>query len=263
MNPISMLRQVRHEIAEIHASVHQCGTLQSGANADRSANRLFIANLYLRGYGIEVGALHNPLPVPREASVRYVDRMSATDLRQQYPELGKQRLVEPDVIDDGEKLATFPDASVDFIIANHFIEHCGDPIGTLSHFLRVVRRGGVIFLAAPDKRYTFDRERPLTSLEHLVIDHAEGPDQSRRQHFEEFAKAMESLRNDPVYADTINDLCNADFLERTNYSIHYHVWDHSSFLAFLLSIRERFELDYDIDFALRNGDESIAILKRL
>ena len=41
----------------------------------------------LASYGIEIGALHHPLPVPPEARVRYVDRMPVSELRRQYPEL--------------------------------------------------------------------------------------------------------------------------------------------------------------------------------
>ena len=31
-------------------------------------------------------------------------------------------------IDDGERLGKIADASQDFVIANHFLEHCQDPI---------------------------------------------------------------------------------------------------------------------------------------
>ncbi len=64
------------------------------------------------------------------------------------------------MIDDGEHLASIGDESVDFVVANHFIEHCRDPIGALTTLLRVVRPGGVVFMAVPDKRQTFDRARP-------------------------------------------------------------------------------------------------------
>ena len=207
--------------------------------------------------------MHNPLPVPYGAVVRYVDRMSTADLRRQYPQLAHEPLTEPHVIDDGEKLVSFTDASVDFIIANHFIEHCEDPIGALVQFMRVTRPGGVVYLAVPDKRHTFDRDRPLTTVEHLVADHKHGPEQSRRAHFEEFAGAMKNLVGDPEYKNVIDALLDPEFLQSTNYSIHYHVWDHHAFLRFLAQVRDLFGIPYDIEFALRNGSESIAILRRL
>jgi predicted SAM-dependent methyltransferase len=54
--------------------------------------------------------------------------------RKLYPELKSRKFIEPDIIDDGEKLSRIEDASQDFIIANHFLEHCEDPIGTVGAF---------------------------------------------------------------------------------------------------------------------------------
>jgi SAM-dependent methyltransferase len=258
----SALRQIRRRINAFQARYHAAG-LETGERANPARNRVFVAHRYLQGSGIEVGALHNPLPVPRAAVVRYVDRMSTADLRRQYPELAHEPLTEPHVIDDGEKLGSFADASVDFVIANHFIEHCEDPIGTLIQFMRVIRPGGVIYLAVPDKRHSFDHSRPLTTVEHLLADHTQGPQQSRRTHFVEFAGAMKNLIGDPEYAKVIQLLVDPDFLQSTSYSIHYHVWDHNAFLAFLSQIRDPFGIPYDIEFALRNGSETIAILRRL
>jgi hypothetical protein len=53
--------------------------------------------------------------------------MSVSDLRQQYPELGAVRLVEADIVDNGETISSIADNSWDFAIANHMIEHCQNP----------------------------------------------------------------------------------------------------------------------------------------
>ena len=101
--------------------------------------RNVLADTFLAGEGIEIGGLHIPLRVPRSVRLRYVDRMPAAELRRQYPELANEKLVPIHIIDDGERLATFEDDSQDFIIANHFIEHTQDPIGTIKRFLQVLR----------------------------------------------------------------------------------------------------------------------------
>ena len=67
--------------------------------------RTFLARQYLRGKGIEIGALHLPLVLPGRAHVNYVDRMTVEELRKQYPELRAYPLVEPVIIDDGENIA--------------------------------------------------------------------------------------------------------------------------------------------------------------
>ena len=77
------------------------------------AVRRRIADTYLHGDGIEIGALYAPLQT--SASVRYVDRMSVEQLRVQYPELADTALTPVDRIDDGERLVSFADRSLDFI----------------------------------------------------------------------------------------------------------------------------------------------------
>ena len=141
-----------------------------------------IASQYLSGEGIEVGALHAPLEVPPGVKVHYVDRMPVSELRKQYPELAAVNVVEADIVDNGETLSSIADNSWDFVIANHMIEHCQNPIGTLENFLRVLKPGGLVYMGVPDKRYTFDIDRPLTSLDHLIRDYKEGPEWSKLGH---------------------------------------------------------------------------------
>ena len=165
------------------------------------AVRRHLAGRYLRGDGLEVGALHLPLALPRGASARYVDRMSVEDLRAHYPELDEYELVTPDFIDDGEALTSVPGGSMDFVIVNHLIEHCQDPIGALLSHARVLREGGILYLAAPDRRRTdFDREREETSLEHLLRDHEQGPEGPRSKHYEEWSRFAIKVPGDEVSA---------------------------------------------------------------
>src|SRR5712691_699882 len=156
------------------------------------ARRREVSARFLQGTGIEIGALHYPLWVdPDRARVRYVDRLTVPELRQQYPELAAYALVEVDVVDDGEKLSSFADGTLDFVIGNHMLEHCENPIGTTRNHLAKVRPGGVLYYAVPDKRYSFDVDRPLTSFEHLVRDDREGPAWSRLEHFRELGAARQ------------------------------------------------------------------------
>lgn len=221
-----------------------------------------LANSYLRGTGLEIGALHNPLRVPPEARVCYVDRMPVAQLREHYPELAAQDLVPVDVIDDGERLGAIADASQDFLVANHFLEHCEDPIGTLQSHLRVLRSGGVLYLAIPDKRTTFDKLRPVTPLEHLLRDHAHGPSCSRQAHFAEWAKLvwapMAGVREEQAIA------AEAERLQAMDYSIHYHVWTEREFLELLLHVQKR--TGCVIEACVRNSFavmvECIAVLRK-
>ena len=79
--------------------------------------------------------------------------MDENDLRRHYPELNDLPLVNVNIVDDGEKLTAFEPNSQDFIIANHFLEHTQDPIGTVRRHLEVLRPDGVLYMAVPDRRF--------------------------------------------------------------------------------------------------------------
>lgn len=217
-------------------------------------NRRFLAAAYLWGQGLEIGALHNPLPLPPQAQVRYVDRFDVIELRRHYPELHGQSFVPIDIVDDGEKLTTVEDGSQDFVIANHFLEHCEDPIGTLKNHFRVLRPDGFLYLAVPDKRFTFDANRPLTPLGHLYSDHLHGPEGSRQQHYEEWVLLVNQAR-DPAEAQR-----QLEYLRAINYSIHFHVWDQATWLEFLHAMQQ--ELNFEIEVFMQSGHEMINILRK-
>jgi len=220
------------------------------------AVRRHLAGRYLQGDGLEVGALHLPLALPRGARARYVDRMSVEDLRAHYPELDEYELVTPDFIDDGEALTSVPSGSMDFVIVNHLIEHCQDPIGALLSHARVLREGGVLYLAAPDRRRTgFDREREETSLEHLLSDHEQGPEGSRSKHYEEWSRFAIKVPAGEVSA-------HAEALEQQDYSIHFHTFTLTSFLALMLRAREAYGLPFEVVATETNNHEFIVVARR-
>ena len=141
----------------------------------------------LRGRGIEIGALNHPVPAPH-LEVRYLDCLTPEQQLEHYQELRDTPLARVDILDDAQTLATLPDDSEDFVIANHVIEHMADPITALENWRRVLRVGGRLVMAVPDKHHTLDRSRELTPIEHLVQDR-EAPSEARDfETFREFAR---------------------------------------------------------------------------
>lgn len=169
-----------------------------------------VAVRYLRGDGIEIGALHRPLWAPNIASLRYVDFLSRDELLRVWSGTYSRArsVVDTGVVDDGERLEEFADASVDFVIANHVLEHIEDPICALHNWVRVVRPNGIIFATLPDARYTFDGARPRTTVEHLLRDQLAGPGVSREEHYREWAHLIEGVPEENV-ADRIAALARA------------------------------------------------------
>lgn len=217
-------------------------------------NRPLVAQAYLSGQGLELGALHRPLRVPPQAKVTFVDRLTRGGLFEHYPDLAGKELVPVDLVDDAERLGRVADASQDFVIANHLLEHCQDPIGALKNFLRVLRPGGVLYLTVPDHRYTFDRDRPVTALDHLWADHRDGPQRSLREHYEEWVRLVEKV-SDPVAAQR-----RTEELLRQAFSIHFHVWTQSELLDLLLALKK--QVTFEIEVFLKRKYEVIAVLRK-
>jgi SAM-dependent methyltransferase len=229
----------------------------------RFTSRHALAAGYLDGEGLEIGALHSPTPLRPGVTSRFVDRYRVEDLRREYPELADLDLVEVDIVDDGEKLEAIADASQDFIIANHFLEHCEDPIGTIGTHLRKLRRGGALFYTVPDKRYTFDFRRPITPLRHMIEDHEQGPARSRREHYDEAALLTPDFEEGTTSEDFARwAAAQARRLEEEASSIHMHVWTQAEFLQLLIHCRARFGDAFDIDAAVKIAGEFVVVLRK-
>jgi predicted SAM-dependent methyltransferase len=216
-----------------------------------------IAEHFLVGEGIEIGALHQAVSVSERAKVTYVDRLPIKELWEHYPELRGQHLIEPDVLDDGQRLETFADDSQDFIIANHFLEHTEDPIACIRTWSARLKPGGTIFLAVPDKNYNvMDCKRDLTPLDHLRQDHELGPEYSRRTHYMQWVGEGAGKKGQEMWHE-------ASRLDREHYSIHFHTWTSESFLEFIGWVLSEYHLPLTCDFVKRNDDEIICVLHKL
>jgi len=173
--------------------------------------------LRLCGRGLEIGALHRPISVGGDVTVDYVDRRTHAELRADYPELQTGDLVVPTVVTDAETLDGIADASYDFLVAGHVIEHMRNPIGALANWARVVRPGGLIYLIVPEKRTTFDAHRVRTTLEHLVLDAMRPSRERDYEHYLDWAVHVLRKRHGEAIAE-------ADRLFEADYSIHFHVF---------------------------------------
>jgi predicted SAM-dependent methyltransferase len=237
------LRPIRQRVRDV---------LVSGEDS-QATFREDLARRYVRGDGIEIGPLQHPLRLPPGARVRYVDVMSREQLLATHPSAvyGDPRwVVEPDVIDDCERLGTFADGSLDFVIANHVLEHTEDPIGALENLVRVLRPTGVLFLALPDARYTFDAWRERTTIEHLLRDHNQGPEGSRFEHYREWAH-IDCLPEEKI-PERVAELA------REAARHHFHVWELDGFLELLRAL----DLPVSLELAQAHLDAFVVILRR-
>ncbi|GEM_PF-1158287 len=254
---VPVAKQVLDDRAKLRQAVAIL-TIEKQQLAERwNEKRSLVSYAFLKGSGIEIGALHMPLLLPPEAAVQYVDYLSVEDLRKQYPELRDLPLVDVAIVDNGEQLTKVKNGSVDFIVANHFLEHCQDPIGTLITFYKKLRREGVIYMCIPNKVYTFDMDRPVTTYEHLLQEHKHYPSQKLYlEHCREIAEYGEHLKTETDIKRCVKSLVD------TNYSIHYHVWTQAALSEFFYRVAADFSLDITLEAMIKNQHEIICVLRK-
>ncbi|WOX56631.1 glycosyltransferase [uncultured Methanoculleus sp.] len=227
---------------------------------DYLSSREKIASTYIRGEGIEVGALHQPLAIPKNVSINYVDRLKYEDLILHYPELEGCGIVRPDIIDDAQTLETIGNDRYDFCIANHVLEHMNDPIGALLNWIRILKPGGILYLSVPDIGNPLDTGRNLTTLEHFIVDHVDGNDTRDFYHYIECAKYWNKLSDD----SEIQRIAQENY--EKNYSIHYHTFNNKSIHDLLLHLLSEkpdlFSILNICENTMNGTDEYVYILEK-
>lgn len=220
-----------------------------------------VATHLLSGYGLEIGALHNPSAVPNNCITEYLDIKSKEELHCIFPELNKEQIVDNKYIGDinSDNIYSLTGKTFDYIIINHVLEHTPNPIQVLENILKGLKDEGYLILSIPDKNYSYDIKRNLTTFEHLLADYYRGIDSVNDDHYIDF---IQSVHPD-AFADKkrfINILKSVK--ERRE---HVHVWDSNSFRNHLLKIFEFFNLKVQIVFesmAEDNNFEYFAVLKK-
>lgn len=218
--------------------------------------RAYLAQRYIKGSGIEIGPTYLPVKLPKKAKVKYVDEAPLKELLNRYPELQKLDMAPIHIVDNAEKLSKVKAKSLDFIIANHFMEHTLDPIGTVITHSKKLKKDGVLFYAIPDKRYTFDIARPVTTYDHLLKEHRSPSHEMKFEHFIEAAHILEMKQGDEIQR-------RAQELFDMKYSIHFHVWTRSDLIDFFQRTIKEFNVPLEITAVLENNPEAIFILRKI
>ena len=119
--------------------------------------------------GLEIGAGSVPLVRPADGSCEFADFRSEKEQIETlgFPEAALEKLTY--VLERGLPVSQQIPRTFDYIVLCHVIEHIPDPLGYISDLMRMLRPGGRLMLAVPDKRCTPDASRPSTSLE-MVLD---------------------------------------------------------------------------------------------
>jgi len=268
-------RSFQRAFSALRAVLIRCGLstllLRFGRlGLEETRRHLSLRHLPVGGTGLEMGALHCPLPLPPGSKAYYVDRCVPDVLRTLRADVGAA-IVVPHIVTDGFSLACIADRSQDFVLANHVLEHSTDALGTLENWLRVLRRGGKLFVAVPIGAHCFDRGRIVTPVAHFIEDRrlfalgdADALRVRNRAHIEEHltiaapvlarqrGERWQVLRGGRLECE-IERLLGCDSSQ-----IHHHVFTPHSFAALLGLLGER----VCVECVARSSVEIVGVVRK-
>ena len=121
------------------------------------------------GFGLEIGPSTNPIfPKSEGFNVEVLDWTTATALRQKYSDMNMDisRIEEVDYVSEGRSIEDVVPRreEYDFIFSSHAIEHVTDLVSHMRSCDKLLKPDGILAMAIPDKRYTFDTLRATSTV---------------------------------------------------------------------------------------------------
>ncbi|CAN2224085.1 Methyltransferase domain containing protein [Candidatus Nanopelagicaceae bacterium] len=151
----------------------------------------FSLNIELhKSQGLEIGPLAKPIIRKEMGPIFYIDHASQQDLKEKYKNdtnTDVNEIVPVDFVQTtGSLIETLGDRKFDYVIASHVAEHVPDLVSWLQELSAVLQEDGVIRLAIPDKRYTFDFLRQLSDISDVLAAYIEKRKVSQPQRIIDF-----------------------------------------------------------------------------
>lgn len=139
-------------------------------------NQYILAEIDRSNFGLEVGASYNPVAPRRDGwNIEIADHTNSSALREKYARWGVDGGAIEDVdhvINEKGLFSSIGQAErYDFIIASHVIEHVPDFVQFLVDCEKLLKPGGILSLAIPDKRFCFDVLKPVSTLGQILQAH--------------------------------------------------------------------------------------------
>ena len=126
-------------------------------------------------------------------------------------------------IAEATELKSVGDNIYDFLLSCHSLEHVANPIRALLEWKRVLKENGTLALVLPDKRYTFDVNRPYTEFDHLLQDFQQNIDENDSTHFNEIIQHHDSTKDpERKTSQKLSETIKNNFQDRM---VHHHVFN--------------------------------------
>ncbi|HGL5076104.1 class I SAM-dependent methyltransferase [Burkholderia multivorans] len=218
--------------------------------------RRTLAQIFVKGYGIELGAGSRPFPIPTSATCYYGDIRDRTGLEKYF---GTDKVTLSGEI-DAQTLHGVPLDSLDFVISAHVIEHLLNPFGAIKQTIKRLKRGGVFLLVVPELTQTWDRRRQSTTIEHLLADEIDNGEGTYLQAcIEHYRFIHPELTGEELPEYEIQKRAQILYEHRGN--THFHAWTEAAFYEMLIHLSRSAE--FSIDARLSAVNENLYALRRL
>jgi predicted SAM-dependent methyltransferase len=225
--------------------------------------------------GIEIGPLNSPIVTRQMGKIRYVDHATTEELRIKCAPWGTidiATIVDVDYVWGMKSLEelTRREAPFDYVIASHVVEHVPDLIGWLKEIRSVLKPGGILSLAIPDKRFTYDFFRQLTKPAEMIEAYLRqskkpSPKQIFDYHAEfvrrkkEFSWRVNGFEHELVHEHSLDkawEIAQDAFAKDLYIDVHCWVFTDFSFVDLLRILVQLDMLDFTIkQFFPRHGHE--------
>lgn len=124
---------------------------------------------------------------------------------------------------EASDLSPIPDSSYDFVLSSNCLEHVANPMKALKEWIRVVKDGGLLLLALPNKEFCFDHQRPLTEFNHILSDLHNDVSEDDLTHLDEIL-SLHDLSMDR-HAGSLEQFKERSLKNFENRALHQHVFD--------------------------------------
>jgi SAM-dependent methyltransferase len=220
----------------------------------------------LSGDGVEFGPGCHPLKVgPKVRSVRYCDAFDRAGFATAFPEVIAEIHGFPDKIDFRLQFDREPfvdqigRASVDFVVANHLLEHLVNPVRFLEQCYQILVSGGLLFLGLPDKRHIFDRFRARTPLGDVMARYDAGATELTDERIAEFVNGVEQ-RGEPLRPG--DPARKSEFEMHRRRSVHVNVWMLDDVVELLQHLGRRRGMIWALHDGVVGGVEFLLLLRK-
>ena len=162
---------------------------------------------YSLGTGLEIGPLTSPILSKTEANIYYADHMSREQLKIKYKKAPVEldKIAPVDFVVKRTLIEAVGDARFDYVIACHVIEHIPDTIRWLNDIASILKPGGILALAIPDKRFTFDIMRHPSTPGDIVGAYLDRQTRPSSAAMYDFASEARVIKSKEVWARPLRD----------------------------------------------------------